>query len=348
MKNKFLVLLVLGIAFFAGCSDDNKSADDDQESAFNGIYSTGSAERALDLKYSGVEFKGKSVNFNFTDEDVAELKLQGVVPGESETVFSNVQLESNDEGYTFSAEDENDVRTVKLNGFLEKGKLTLNVEVKFAENVLMKKWKLSSVSMTWLPRDYYLIEGKLNTGGVAALVSLGGGPLLKKYLQDITFLEDGNVVATYNAAVATDEDPEPAADWQESALNLAHYYVKDDICYVCPNVEMIMSQVGKDNAGRANLDPTTLILGQLLQKGIPVHFEISKSAILKKETIYMYVDETFIKNLKPLIPVVAALVPEDYEIPILNAPVKPILESLPGALDATTELKLGIKCNPIE
>ena len=89
MKNKFLVLMILGIVFITSCSDDD---DKDSPKDFNGIYSTTSTERVLDLRYSDVVFIGKSVDFNSVDGKSATLKLQGVVPGESETVFSDVQL----------------------------------------------------------------------------------------------------------------------------------------------------------------------------------------------------------------------------------------------------------------
>ena len=346
MKNKFLVLMILGIVFITSCSDDD---DKDSPKDFNGIYSTTSTERVLDLRYSDAVFIGKSVDFNSADGKSATLKLQGVVPGESETVFSDVQLVENNSVYTFVAENKNDVRTVALEGSIVKGKLTVDVDVKFVQNELMKKWKLSTVKMTWLPKDYYLVEGKLNTGGVATLLSLGGGMLLKQYLQDVAFLEDGNIVATYNAAVATDENPEPDADWRLSELNLAHYYVKDDICYVYPNVEMIMQQVEADKIGRSTgSDPMLSLLEQLLTGGIPVYFEITKGTGTKADAIYMYLNEVLLKSLKPLIPFIGGLVPGDYEIPILKVPMQPIIDNLPGALDVTTELKVGLKCNAIE
>ncbi len=64
--------MVLGIVFFASCSDsDNKDTPKD----FNGIYSTTSTDRVLDLKYSNAVFIGKSVDFNSADGKSATLKL---------------------------------------------------------------------------------------------------------------------------------------------------------------------------------------------------------------------------------------------------------------------------------
>lgn len=124
MKNKFLFLLILGLAFFASCSDD----DNDGPKDFNGVYSTGSTDFELDLKYSDAVFTGKSVEFNSTDGQKATLKLQGVIPGEKETVISDIELIPSNSVYTFTAENKNDSRTVNLNGSIEKGKLTLGVK----------------------------------------------------------------------------------------------------------------------------------------------------------------------------------------------------------------------------
>ena len=45
MKIKFLLLMVVGIVFFASCSDDD---DKDSTKDFSGIYSTTSTDRVLD------------------------------------------------------------------------------------------------------------------------------------------------------------------------------------------------------------------------------------------------------------------------------------------------------------
>lgn len=206
MKNKFLLLMVLGIVFFASCSDsDNKDTPKD----FNGIYSTTSTDRVLDLKYSNAVFIGKSVDFNSADGKSATLKLQGVVPGESETVFSSVPLVSSSGIYTFSSVNEDAVRKVTLEGSIEKGKLTVKVDVAFVQNDLMKKWDFSTVNMVWKPTNYVLFEvdlggifgkQKVQTGLVTLFAPSMLAQMLKSYLQDVSFRNDGNIVATYNAA----------------------------------------------------------------------------------------------------------------------------------------------------
>ena len=353
MKNKFLLLIVLGIVFFASCSDsDNKDTPKD----FNGIYSTTSTDRVLDLKYSNAVFIGKSVDFNSADGKSATLKLQGVVPGESETVFSSVPLESSSSVYTFSAENKNDSRTVTLEGSIVKGKLTMNVNVKFAQNELMKTWDFSAVKMSWTkPHDYLLTEVdlgftkmKLTTGLLATMAPTMLSKELKNYLQNVTFREDGNIVATYNTATVTEENPEPEADWQMSPLNLAQYCVKDGVCYVFLSLDMIMRQVDMDQEGRStDTDPILGAIEQLLTNGIPVQFEKTEGD--GKGALYVYLDQVLLKQLGPLLPLVEGLIPGDtaFEATFIgktiSVPVGPILENLPGALEATTEMQVGLQ-----
>ena len=75
MKNKFLFLIVLGLAFLTSCSDDDKDSPKD----FNGTYSTTSTDHVLDLKYSDIVLTGKNVEFNSADGVKATLRLKGVV-----------------------------------------------------------------------------------------------------------------------------------------------------------------------------------------------------------------------------------------------------------------------------
>lgn len=237
MKNKFLFLVMfLGVALFSACSDDD---DKDSPKDLNGIYSGTSTDNLLDLKYSNSVLMGKTVEFTSADGVKGTVKLQGVVPGEKETVFSDIALTPDKSAYTFKAENKSDARTVTLEGTIAKGKLTLSVDVKFPENELMGKWDLgtSPLLVVWEPGD--LVLGEMVRGGKTTTFNTGFikviaptlGNRLKNYLQNIVFQEDGNIVAMYNAAVATEENPNPKVNWQSSALNLAHYCVKDGVCY---------------------------------------------------------------------------------------------------------------------
>ncbi len=347
MKNKFLFLaMFFGGILFSACNDDDNSPKD-----FNGIYSS-VGDNVLNLRYSGADFVGKSVEFDSVDGAKASLKLLGVVPGEKETVVSDMELVKGEgEVYSFTVEDKNEVRTVNLKGSVEKGKLILDVNVKFAQNELLGKWNVpvtGGVHLVWEPSGLKLpvelANGKTYDLPISLVTSFGKNILsakLREYLQNVTFKEDGNIIATYNAAVATEEAPKPEADWKESALNLAHYKMQEDVCYVFPNVEMIMRQVQMDGAGRANnsSDPTLGVLQQLLSAGIPVHKGETEEGKLN-----LYIDKELVDKLVPLLPLVSGLIPDDAVISIsfLSVKVKSLVESLPEVLEQTTRLEIGL------
>ena len=157
--------------------------------------------------------------------------------------------------------------------------------------------------------------------------------MIKKYLQDVSFLQDGNISATYNAAQATDENADPDPLWQASPLNLAHYRVADAVCSVYPNIEMIMYQVEQDQAGRTDSNMSG-ILNQLLAAGVPVHF-----TAVENGATTVYIDLEFVNQLTALLPLVSTLIPSDNE---LAAIILPVLEQLPDVLAKTTKLEIGL------
>lgn len=348
MRNGILWLFLLGIGIFSACNNNDKKGTQD----LNGVYANGT-ERNLNLLYSDSLLLGKSVEFTSADNETASIKLVGVIPGETETVISNVELNPVDQHYNFVAQDVNNARTIDLTGSVEKGKLLVNVKVKFAQNDLMGKWGLdeSSVRLVWDPADIYFeldIDGSGKTQQIMVGLFQMGLPMfdkmLKGYLRDVSFMEDGNIVATYNAAQATEENQEPVAEWKTSSINLAHYKFDGAICRVYPNIEMILRQVEVDKLGRSNAsDPLMNILGQLLVDGVPVNCEFEEGKVS------MYIDEEFIKKFSSLIPLLGSFIPEDK---VLNFEVFPgyalainlkdVIDQLPGVLEKTTKLEIGL------
>lgn len=347
MKNKFLLLLLAGMSVFTACNDDD---DKKGSQDLNGVYAEGT-ERNLNLLYSDSLLLGKSVEFTSADNETASLKLLGVIPGENETIISNVELNPVDQHYNFVAQDVNNARTIDLTGSVEKGKLLVNVKVKFAQNDLMGKWGLKESTGYGQPGavhfDWEAEEGTalvinlpgadepLNLTPEIAKMLLPGvlESMLGQYLQDVSFLEDGNIIATYNAAEATEENAEPEPLWKSSSLNLAHYRVNESICQVYPSIEMIMRQVAMDEAGRSNLDMTT-ILSQLLANGVPVHF----TPVENGETT-VYIDLEFLKQFTSFLPMIPALIPDDNAFkPMLVE----VLNQLPEVLEKTTRLEIGL------
>ena len=110
-----------------------------------------------------------------------------------------------------------------------------------------------------------------------------------------------------------------------------------------------MRQVDMDQEGRSTgTDPILGAVEQLLANGIPVHFEKTVGAD-GKDALYVYLDEVLLKQLGPLLPMVESLIPEDmaFEASILgktiSVPIGPILENLPGALEVTTAMQVGLQ-----
>ena len=117
---------------------------------------------------------------------------------------------------------------------------------------------------------------------------------------------------------------------------------------------MIMRQVNMDQEGRSmGTDPILGAIEQLLTNGIPVHFEKTEGTNAKG-ALYVYLDEVLLKQLGPLLPLVEGFIPEDmaFEASFLgktiSVPVQPILENLPGALEVTTAMQVGLQFKEAE
>lgn len=183
-----------------------------------------------------------------------------------ETVLSDVELISDDAGYKFTTKDENDSRTIDFVGGVENGKLVLEVNAKF-NNDLIGKWLLNkenSMAMTWMTVDgksvqlaqIRNVEGKplglrLTTKNIVTFALPTLKKLLPKYLKDVTFMEDGNIIATYNASKQGENGAETQDSWKTSNLNQAHYRVKDDVCCCLP-------ELGNDYASRKQVEQSML------------------------------------------------------------------------------------------
>ena len=74
MKNKFLLLLILGVTFFASCNDD----DDDKVRTYNGD--------SLSLSVGGINFSDREAVLNGS-----VLTLKQALPGENETEFTIIR-----------------------------------------------------------------------------------------------------------------------------------------------------------------------------------------------------------------------------------------------------------------
>ena len=157
MKNKFLLLLILGVTFFASCSDD----DDDKVRNYNGD--------KLTLSVGGI---------NFSDREA--------LPGENETVFTVVR-----EGNKITGVNSNANREVALNGTIDGDKLGLNLTLK-VKSSMKAKWSVKGLFFNVEPQ---LEEG--NEKDMVDFVAQVAGALVPMLMPSISFEEDGNIIATY-------------------------------------------------------------------------------------------------------------------------------------------------------
>ena len=237
---------------------------------------------------------------------------------------------------------------------MENGKLILEVNAKF-NNDLIGKWLLNkenSMAMTWTTVDgksvplaqIRNVEGKplglrLTTKNIVTFALPTLKKLLPEYLKDVTFMEDGNIIATYNASKQGENGAETQDSWKTSNLNQAHYCVKDDVCCVYPNLEMIMRQM--ETGGTIDV----VLLQQLLINGIPYHFELSEGTEATQDALYMYLNEEFFKQWIPFIKLAGTLISEDTLIPVSDSmyiSLKEIMTNLPEALEKTENMDVGL------
>ena len=396
MKNRFLWLLILGMALFAGCSDD----DDDPKLDLNASY----ASSELNLTYSGEAMSGKYVTFNTNDGKIAEITLgganislgrsdlpvsgalvnPGVVPGESMVKFS-VVLQQVGNGYTFEGEHQAGNYVMNYKGAVEKGKLSLALDVTFEKDELMgDAWPLRSYNpygqaqrplhAVWnstTPFSVVLlpIPGAqpmdLQPGDLITLVSAVGmipvgdkkislNEALLRLLKSVTFRKDGNIVASYSDAVNM-----ASPEFQDSPLNLAHYALKNGKLYLYLNVDAIIATMQQAKSKALDMEtilpmilPDLMELLPMLSSGIPLGYTIDGNQLA------VYIDkELGLKIVKMLLPlleneeVVAAIKEAATSNPDFSSfagIVDAILEQAPEVLSNTTEMEIGLNFERVE
>lgn len=123
-------MFILATFTFAACNNDDETpliSPTDLNTTFGA-----DAESKLTLTYSETPLAGKQVQFNTTDSKTATLTLKDVIPGETETVITDIQLVEGEGQYTFNGSSTT-TRTagivVAYAGTVKKGELTLNLSV---------------------------------------------------------------------------------------------------------------------------------------------------------------------------------------------------------------------------
>ena len=333
MKKKnllFLFMMLCTMSLFTGCSDD----DEDGVKIVDGVNATFSGE-TLQLTYSETELLGKEVTFDTKDGKTATIVMKGkfdmgaiggiigggskanqpvvelasgVIPGEVKTLIENVVLTQEGEKYTFEGTDEQNGRTVKYTGEVQKDKMVLALEVTMPENPLLgATWKMDGSTFIW-----------------------------KSSVKDVTFQADGNIVATY---VKDGKDV-------VSPINLANYYFKDGKLYVTLNIDMIIQAATKaDNNEELMKLITDLMqtpLMSALSEGFPLNCVIDDKGVAN-----IYIDEAFLKPILTVVlnnafvmDKITSILPNDN--PAIGNLVKAVLGQMPAIVEGTTELRFGL------
>ncbi len=386
-KNLFYVFALIGsMSLFTACSDDDNKGGVNKEllKELNTTFTTGNESASFALTYSDASMVGKTATFNSADGKTATIVLAGttmsllgtdlvnpgVVPGETSTTLNVNLTPVGETGFAFEGTDEANDRTLTYKGTIEKGKLSMNVDVAFADNDLTGTWNLFQktetdnvfpIRMVW--NSSVPLLGLMQPGAILEIVAqlplIGEGdnklPLvtaISALLQNVTFGTDGNIIASYS-----DAGNMAAPVWQSSPANMVQYVVKDGMVYVYLNVEAIMSAATTSQSSTKSLNLSTILdlllpklpeIAPMLTNGIPLGYTIDENGMLG-----VYIEETQLGAV--LVDVVTELLSNEEVLAAIKEMVAStpgmedmaslmdyILPQLPATIEATTDMELGL------
>ena len=352
MKNKFLLLLILGVAFFASCSDDDKDPFKNYSADYSGD--------KIALKLNGKEFSGTSVSFNSENKKNATLTLNKLIPGEPALEVKNLIVEElAGDDYTFAGENKNDDRIVLVEGAVKSGVLSLNTSFKVISKVV-GEWMLAKPEMddsynmvsscihleivTDVDSIAFPIWGKLPINpnpeiegdlGLTTLLQTLGGGILPGLLKKMNLKEDGNLIASYHQITGIQDlfqpDATPLVDSEEG---LVRYNVKDGQIYILVDIESLLGRSTENN-------PTSMLM-TMLETGIPLKVQ------LDGEKMRAYVDREmmlpFMSVLELLLPMIddLELDPTFAAMGITNESLKQLVNDIINLVTKSSKVELGL------
>ena len=266
----------------------------------------------------------------------------GVIPGEVTTTISNVPLILSGETYTFEGEytGASGVKA-SYSGEVKKDKLTMAVKATMPTNDLVGTWALAPFApttgslpmvMAWksetpLKIDAHMLDENITDGTIIdikiedLLAKMNVNPmvsgLLTGVLQSITYQEDGNIVASYKKA--------GASDWAISPINLAQYYIANGKMYVQLNIAQIMDLVA---SSKADYNPLAGLMAYL-SAGVPLNYTVANGTAQIKADTELLLPLMGMITTDPFAGIIGELIPEAYQ---------GLMQQLPGVLATTTEV----------
>lgn len=301
-------------------------------------------------------------------EDVSMPTAPGVLPG-SPVVTLPVDLTINGDQCSFAGTSETDYCTFSYKGEVSAGAMELDLsEVKLKNAKLAgMTWKLEPydetnpnetdpIYLVWEAEKKVLgfmpIESVLKIALRMDLIAAGADnkisatDMLGTVLQDVTFMEDGNIVATYKDAA------NGGTEWTKSPVNLAQYVVENDNqMKVFLNPAAIIAAV--NNAGRA-VDVQAVIqqaiqmLYPMLVNGVPVAFGQTDDALsvyLNTELLLPLLKKTLVVPLlsdEEVVAMLVELMKKDPDFGEMAGLAEPTLKAFPEIIESTTKVEIGL------
>lgn len=354
--------------------------------AANQLVLTYGGEVMLGKKVSFDTTDGKNATIVLAGADISLTKSNmsaglvnpGVIPGESKVAFS-VVLQPVENGYTFEGEHTTDNYTMKYKGAVEKGKLNLGLNVELlGDNPLMgSMWDLAPyipwgdkstpLHVVWESSKSFsvvIIPGTpaidMQPGDLISMISGVGmipvgdkgqknlNEVLSYLLKSVTFMKDGNIVASYSEAADM-----ASPSFKDSPLNMVQYAVKNGKLYLYLNVEAIMAVATQADTKALDIEtilpailPKLLELIPMISNGIPLGYSIEEGALK------VYIDnELGLKIVDILLPlleneeIVAAIkeaVASNPDFAFFIGVVEAVLEQAPEVFSKTTKMEIGL------
>ena len=258
MKCLFYLFAMLCTLSLFSCGDDDKKDEPKPDESWKKIVGDYSGDK-LKLQLNGTDVTTGSINLETTSAEKGTVSLGTLIAGASD-IKVEVDLKATKTdvifpAYTFEGQTKTDSRSIAVNGFVMDGVLSLKVDLK-VESSIVGKWGLAPYKKTDLDgdgipdEDYNLANGgfflymetvdekitfmgkTVKTYDFCVDADKKAEAFLTASLQDVTFLEDGNVVFTY----MKEDQAVPLA-------GVAGYYVKDHMLYMTLNLSAIIEML---------------------------------------------------------------------------------------------------------
>lgn len=308
-KNLFYYLfaVICSVSLFTSCSDD-----DDED--FSGTYK----DDNLVLTVSGVAQTGKAAVLNGST-----LELNSIIPGETTTTIPVIIS-----GEKITGTNTNSDRTVTVEGTIINNVLTANVILKM-NSPLVGTWDIFEGNVTLkitAPEGTVLsfLQNEMDVATYQAILPMLMGSMPSAYLKDITFKEDGYLIANYAPEGNAGEN-----GWVASPANAVQWYVKEGQVYLLPNLSAIIPTPKSTGS-----DP----LLSLLANGLPVNFSIDTTGSDKKLNVYVTKEQ-----MLPMMDILISLVNNmDTSGNLILGMMKIVIPEMKTTLESCTTFDLGL------